>query len=409
MGHRTILHVDMDAFFAAVEQHDHPELRGRPVVVGAPADQRGVVAAASYEARRYGIHSAMPSREAGRRCPHAVFLPPRMARYAQVSRRIFALCERFTPLVEPLSLDEAFLDVTGARRLYGTGPEIAAQLRAVIRRETGLTASVGVAPNKFLAKLASDLHKPDGLTVVPTAPAAVRDFLAPLPVDKLWGVGRVTREKLERAGLRTIGDVQQADGRRLAALLGRPVAAALQRLSRGEDDRALELDGEDLTISREHTFLEDCREAETLACVLSDLTDDVGRRLRAAGKYAGLIRLKLRWKNYQTITRQQPLDPPACDDVRLRAAAHRLLAAEQLGAPVRLIGCGVGKLTRRPAGQLALFDANAGAPQRVEALSHAVDRIRRQFGTAAIRRADATPPAGCRKRPSAPHPRPPAG
>jgi DNA polymerase-4 len=192
--------------------------------------------------------------------------------------------------------------------------------------------------------------------------------------------------------------VQQADVRRLAALLGGPAAAALQRLSRGEDDRALELDGEELTISREHTFLEDCRAAETLACVLSDLADDVGRRLRAAGKYAGLIRLKLRWKNFQTITRQQPLDPPACDDLRLRAAARRLLAAEQLVAPVRLIGCGVGKLTRGPAGQLALFDANAGAPQRVEALSSAVDRIRRQFGATAIRRADATPPAPAGRR-----------
>lgn len=186
---RTILHVDMDAFFAAVEQRDRPELRGRPVVVGAPPDKRGVVAAVSYEARVFGIRSAMPSAEAARRCPAAVFLPPDFARYRQASRAVFAVFDRYTPLVEPLSVDEAFLDVTGSRRLLGTGPEIARRIKADVRRETGLTASVGVATNKFLAKLASELEKPDGLTLVPEGRAAIAAFLAPLTVDRIWGGG----------------------------------------------------------------------------------------------------------------------------------------------------------------------------------------------------------------------------
>ncbi len=380
---RIILHADMDAFFAAVEVRERPELRGQPVVVGSPPNQRGVVAASSYEARRYGIHSAMPSREAGRRCPHAVFLPPNMRLYSRVSQQVFRIFERFTPLVEPVSVDEAFLDVTGAQRLFGDGAAIAALIKAAVLAETQLTVSVGVAPNKFLAKLASDMHKPDGLTVVPTEPAAIRRFLAPLPVGKIWGVGQVSERVLTRAGFNTIGDLQRATPAHLARLLGHDAAAHLFALAHGEDARTVELAWDEKSISREHTFLDDVTDVALLERTLVDLVEDVGHRLRAAGKYAGLAKLKLRWKDFTTFTRQAPLVPPRCDDYSLRAAAQALFAAQRLSAPVRLIGFGTGHLSRQSAGQLNLFEA-AGQPERVEAVSRTVDTIRKKYGAAAI-------------------------
>ena len=390
---RVILHADMDAFFAACEVRERPALRGQPVVVGSPPNQRGVVAAASYEARKFGIHSAMPSREAGRRCPHAVFLPPNMKLYGRVSKQIFAIFERFTPLVEPVSVDEAFLDVTGAQRLFGDGVSIAKKIKATVQAETQLTVSVGVAPNKFLAKLASDMHKPDGLTVVPSEPAAIRAFLAPLPVGRIWGVGKVSEKILNRAGFHTIADIQRATPAHLARLLGHEAAQHLFALAHGEDARSVEVSWDEKSISREHTFLEDVTDLALLERTLGDLVEDVGRRLRKAGKYAGLARLKLRWKDFTTITRQLPLVPPRCDDFRLRAAAQELFAAQKLIAPVRLIGFGVGQLTLQSAGQLNLFETS-GKPQRVEAASRAVDAIRKQFGPAAILSASAklTPP-----------------
>ena len=384
--HRTILHVDMDAFFASVEQRDRPEYKGKPVVVGAPPDQRGVVAACSYEARRFGIHSAMPSREAGRLCPHAIFLPPNMRRYAEVSRQIGKIFERFTPLVESVSIDEAFLDVTGARSLFGDGPAIARLIQKAIRDETGLTGSVGVAPNKFLAKLASDLNKPNGLTVVPDDPAGLAAFLAPLPVGRLWGVGDKTQRLLESAGIRTIGDLRRMSGERLAALVGREAARHFARLARGEDDRDVELESEEKSISREHTFPEDASDREDIRKILVDLVEDVGTRLRAAGKYAGLARLKLRWKGFQTITRQKPFPQPACDDFTLRQHAESLFENEELIKPVRLIGFGVSNLRTTPSHQLALFDAVPGAPLKRERLSRTVDEIRRKLGPDKIRR-----------------------
>lgn len=385
---RVILHADMDAFFAACEVRERPELREKPVVVGAPPDKRGVVAAASYEARRFGIHSAMPSREAGRRCPHAVFLPPNMKLYSRVSKRILTIFERFTPLVEPVSVDEAFLDVTGAQRLFGDGPAIAARIKEAVKAETQLTVSVGVAPNKFLAKLASDMHKPDGLTVVPSEPAAIRAFLAPLPVGRVWGVGKVSEKILNRAGFHTIGDIQRASQSHLARLLGNDAAAHLLALAHGEDAREVEVSWDEKSISREHTFLEDVTDVALMERTLGDLVEDVGRRLRKAGKYAGLAKLKLRWQDFTTITRQLPLSPPRCDDFRLRTAAQELFAAQKLIAPVRLIGFGVGQLTLQSAGQLNLFEPT-GKPQRVEAASRAVDAIRKKFGTAAILSASA--------------------
>jgi DNA polymerase-4 len=385
---RDIIHIDMDAFFAAVEQRDRPELRGKPVVVGAPPDQRGVVSTCSYEARAFGVRSAMPSREAGRRCPEAVFLPPDMPRYAAVSRQIFALFERFTPLVEAVSIDEAFLDVTGARRLFGEPAAIAEAIRAAIRQELGLTASAGVAGNKFLAKLAGEIRKPDGLTVVPRERAAVLAFLEPLPVGRLWGVGKVTCELLERHGYRTIGDLQRATEAALAAILGHHAAGHLLRLSFGEDERTVETEFEEKSISREHTFPVDCRDPETLRATLRDLVEDVGRRLREAGKYAGVGRLKLRWADFQTLTRQRTLPGPTCDDFALRRLAMELLAAEPLIQPVRLIGFGVSGLTAERMEQLSLFEDPADRRDRDEKLCRAVDHLRHTLGRDQIVRAE---------------------
>lgn len=383
---KVILHVDMDAFFAAVEQRDNPALRGKPVIVGAPPDRRGVVSAASYEARAFGVHSAMPSRQAARLCPHGVFLPVDGKRYAQASRQVFRIFERFTPLIEPLSIDEAFLDVTGVKRLFGDGPAIARRIKQEIKTETGLTASVGVAGNMFLAKLCSDLEKPDGLVVAPETEEAVAAFLAPMPVGRIWGVGKVTQQTLEQAGITTIRELQAATPRRLAALVGRHYAEHLARLARGRDARDVSLDREEKSISREYTFDKDCASAERIETVLCDLVEDVGRRLREAGKYAGLARLKLRWAGFETITRQRPLAPPRCDDYSLRRAGLELFRAEELRKPVRLIGFGVGELAAGPAAQLSLFGEDR-AMQRHEQLSRTVDALRERYGNDAVRRA----------------------
>lgn len=376
----------MDAFFASVEQHDHPELRGKPVVVGAPPDQRGVVSAASYEARRFGIHSAMPSREAAARCPQAVFVPVNGRRYEEVSRQVFHILRRFTPLVEPVSVDEAYLDVTGVRRLHGDGPHIARMIKDAIRGETGLTASVGVASNKFLAKIASDLEKPDGLTVVPEGGEAVRAFLAPLAVGRIWGVGKVTRRVLGDHGIRTIADVQAATHGRLAQILGERGAADIAALARGEAPAELTLDAERKQISREYTFPRDCSDREAVEAVLLDLVEDVGAQLREAGKYASVAHLKLRWKGFETLTRQRSLGKAVCDDFSLREAAQGLFGAQELIKPVRLIGFGVDGLETAPREQLGLFGEDGRRRERREQVSRAVDAIRRRFGERSIGR-----------------------
>jgi len=386
---RSILHVDMDAFFAAVEQHDHPELRGKPVIVGAPANQRGVVATCSYEARVFGVHSAMPSHEAFQRCPQAIFVPPDMPRYAAISRQVFAIFERFTPLVEPVSIDEAFLDVSGSKRLFGEPEVIAACIRAAIQAEMGLTASVGVAGNKFLAKLASESSKPDGLTVVPRERAGVLDFLAPLPVGRLWGVGKVMRELLENHNYRVIGDIQRASEASLAAVVGRHVANHLLHLAFGEDEREIETESEEKSISREHTFSVDCRDPEHMRAVLRDLADDVGRHLREIGKFAAVGRLKLRWSDFQTLTRQRTFPLPVCDDFTLRRLALELFEAEPRILPVRLIGFGVSGFAAERHEQLSLFADPAERRDRDEKLCRTVDGLRTKLGRDQIVRADA--------------------
>lgn len=380
----------MDAFFASVEQRDRPELRGKPVVVGSGPNERGVISAASYEAREFGIHSAMPSREAARRCPHAVFLPVDGAKYRMASHIIFEIFERFTPLVEGLSLDEAFLDVTGSLRLFGSGLDIAHQIKNAIRAETQLTASVGIASNKFLAKLASDLDKPDGVTLVPDDPSAILAFLAPLPVRRIWGVGSVTQEKLEKVGVRTIGDLQTCSRRELGLWIGEHSAEHLQLLARGQDTREVAEHRErEKSMSREHTFMEDCTSKERIYAVLGTLVEDVGRRLRDADRVAQVVHLKLRWRGFKTLTRQQSLASPCCDDITLREAAEGLLDRIPLTDPVRLIGFGVSQFDSKGGEQLLLFGDTTRETERRESLSRSLDSIRDAFGHDSIKRASA--------------------
>ncbi len=377
---KIFLHVDMDAFFASIEQRDNPELRGKPVVVGSLAEERGVVAAASYEARKFGIHSAMPSGEAARRCPNLIFVKSDMARYKAVSQDVFAIFERFTPLIEALSIDEAFLDVTGSQKLFGSGVDIGNKIRQTIKEELQLTASVGVAPNKFLAKLASDMNKPDGLTLVPFAEGEIIEFLAPLPVGRVWGVGAVTRKSLQDIGVETIGDLQKIDLPRLVRLLGEHSANHLKQLAYGRDAREIGSTVKDKSISKESTFAKDIRDKRRLEKVLIKLIDNVSTQLRAKGMYAGVIRIKIRWQGFKTITRQQRLGVPCCDTITLQNAALALFRKEKIEQPVRLIGFGVSSLTKHRPQQLDLFEQANNLSEKREKLSRSVDELRRKFG-----------------------------
>ena len=340
----TILHVDMDAFYAAIEALDHPEWRGLPLVVGSPPDQRGVVATCSYEARRYGIHSAMPSRTAGKLCPHAVFVPVRMERYAEISAQIMTILEEFTPLVEPLSLDEAFLDVSGARRIWGDAVTIARELKGRIKTRTGLTASVGIAPNKFLAKMASDMHKPDGLTVVPVREPEIMAFLAPLPATKMWGIGKVTGARLAKEGIRVIGQLQAMDPGALERLFGKAGGADIADLARGRDSRPVITHWEEKSISNEHTFAHDESDIERVRQRLLELAEEVGRRLRKSGKLAKTARIKLRFGDFSTITRQTSFPAAFNSDRELIACALTLFERERVKRAIRLVGFGVSNL-----------------------------------------------------------------
>lgn len=377
----------MDAFYAAIEQRDRPELSGRPVIVGG-AGPRQVVSTASYEARRFGVHSAMPGTRARRLCPEGVFVAPRMAHYAAVSAEVQAVFERYTDLVEPLSLDEAFLDVTGSRALFGDGETIARRIKADVRAQTRLTVSVGVAANKFVAKVASDLRKPDGLVVVP--PGGERAFLAPLPVSRLWGVGPTTRTLLERKGLATIADVQTRSRDQLVDAFGESLGEHLFALANGLDARRVERERAARSIGHELTFAVDLRDPDEVRAVLLRLAEMVARRLRRAGQRAGVVRLKLRHPPFTTLTRQRQVAPTA-DDLELYRAAGQLLdAAWDRRQGVRLLGVTGAALVAADAPvQGGLFGA---APARRDRLLRALDAIRDRHGERAVRHGGAAGP-----------------
>ncbi len=383
VGPRQILHVDMDAFFAAVEQLDNPELRGKPVLVGGSPDARGVVSTASYEARPFGCHSALPMAQAARLCPQAIIVRPRMERYSEVSRQIFEVFEQFTPLVEPLSIDEGFLDVTGCERLFGPGEQIARELRRRINRTTGLTASVGVAPNKFLAKLASDLDKPDGLVVVPAD--RIDDFLDPLPLKRLWGAGKATLRRFELLGRRTFGDLRRMQLAELRREFGE-AGEQFFHLVRGADNRPVVPDREAKSISHELTFATDVLDPEYLRGILLNQTEDVARRLRRHNLLARTVTIKLRRFDFLTITRRVTLEAPT-DQTSVFWQAAAALLDENLGPdtlPVRLIGMGVSQLISEDRRQLSLFEP--ARDKRERALDRTMDEIRSRFGTSAISR-----------------------
>jgi DNA polymerase-4 len=378
----TILHVDMDAFYAAVEQRDRPELRGKPVIVGGLGG-RGVVSAASYEARAFGVHSALPMSTARRLCPHAVFLPVRMKDYAAVSRQIRDIFLSFTPLVEPLSLDEAFLDVRGCEGLFGSAAETARQIKERVKKESGLTASVGVAPNKFLAKLASDHGKPDGFVVL--LPEAVTGFLNPLTVSRLWGVGAKAEQRLKALGVHTIGQLAALPQRVLVDHFG-AVGHHLWQLAHGEDERGVVPDREAKSVSTETTFAQDLGDREVLRIWLLDLVDHLASRLRHEGLWARTIDVKIRSSDFRTRVRAHALpEPTNATDALWQAAAdlfERSLTRDLL--PVRLLGVGVTRLTRAPVVQHGLFDGDQR--ERQGQLDQTVDAIRHQFGSDAIQR-----------------------
>jgi DNA polymerase-4 len=374
---RAILHLDLDAFYASVEQLDDPALRGRPVIVAGPS-RRGVVCAASYEARRFGVRSAMPTMRARSLCPEGVFVAPRFARYGELSERVFAIYRRVTPLVEPLSLDEAFLDVTAGERLHGAAREVAARIRREVREETGLAVSAGAADVKLAAKIASDLAKPDGLVVVP--PGTTRAFLAPLPVSRLWGVGRVTEGALHALGIRTIGDLAAAPEAVLATKLGASHAKDLRALARGEDPREVVAEEAVKSVGSEETFDRDVVGEAALLPHLLAQSDRAARRLREAGLRGRTITVKLKYADFTLVTRRTTLPAPTDDGAAIHAAARAQLARADLDRPIRL--CGVQVSGFAGGAQLDLF---ARPDPRRAALHAAVDDLARRFGKGAVR------------------------
>ncbi len=380
---RTILHLDMDAFFAAVEQRDRPQLRGQPVIIGADPKGgrgRGVVSTASYEARRFGVGSAMPISQAYRRCPQGVYLAPDMEKYARESEQIMELLGRVSDLVEPVSIDEAFLDVTASARAFGDGEAIARRLKEEIRRERRLTASVGVAGSKLVAKIASDMRKPDGLVVV--GPGSEASFLAPLPIRRLWGVGPKLEEQLARLGIVTIGDLATLDPARLERRLGTH-GQDLQRLARGEDEReVVATAAEAKSLGQEHTYDQDCSDPGRLRATLLSLADAVAARLRAHGLRGRTITLKYRDQTFQTTTHARTLHEPTDSGTRLFEVAWALFGEVHRGKKVRLLGIYASHFGAARE-QLDLF-ASAAEPAPLDRL---VDEVARRFGDESITRA----------------------
>jgi DNA polymerase IV len=386
---RVIAHADMDAFYASVEVLDNPALRGLPVIVGG-SSARGVVTSASYEARKFGVRSAMPSAQAHKLCPHAVFLPGRMKRYVEISRVVRRVFESFSPVVEPLSLDEAFIDLTGTERLLGPAIDAARDLKRRVLEETGLVASVGVAPTKMAAKILSDLSKPDGLLVV--GPEILREFLTPLPVERLWGVGRVTLARMHAQGIRTIGDLARRDPSELKGLFG-SMGPHLQELASGNDSRTVEGDwrrksyGEENTFARDHSL-----DSIELRRALIAHGDAIARRLRADGVRAKTITLKLKLARplgggrYPLITRSFSLDGTTNDGPEISRVAMALLSKVDGRDKIRLAGVQVHQLERADDAQFGLFESAPVEDRKRDRLNRALDSVAKKFGDEAVTR-----------------------
>jgi len=374
---RTIMHVDMDAFFAAVEVLDHPEYKGKPLIIGGRKDSpRGVVSTASYEARQFGVHSAMPLAKAAFLCPEGIFIPGRMARYQEVSKQIQGIFPEFSPLVEPLSIDEAFLDMSGCEHFYPSLEDMGRSLKLRIKEVTGLTASVGIAPNKFLAKLASDWQKPDGLFVL--RPEDVQGFLNDLPVGKLWGVGKKSEEVLHRLNLRYVRDILPHSLAWLQERLGAALGSQVYYLSRGMDDRPVQPETDAQSIGHEITFPEDMESLAFLRRQLAQMSEKVGWRLRNHGFYARTVSIKIRFSDFKTITRSRTLSHAFHDDDTIFREALHLLEQIKL-QPVRLLGVTVSNFSS--GAQLSLFSEES---QPANQVSELMDTINRKFSPGAI-------------------------
>ncbi len=374
-----IMHIDLDAFFVSVEQVLNPDLQDKPVVVGGRADRRGVVAAASYEARRFGLHAGMPLATASRLCPQAIFIEGNFTRYREASKKFMAILADFSPFLEPVSLDEAYLDVTGFESIHGSIHKMAAKIKQQIKDELGLDASVGIASCKVVAKVASELSKPDGLLEV--ASGKERSFLAPLPVAQLPGVGKKTERILTGSGINTIGKISTTPPSTLKSHFG-AFGELLHRFANGIDDREVEPPGAAKSISRETTFGEDTGDRSVLKATLRYLGERVGATLRQRGKQARCVTLKLRYADFTTVTRRHTLSHASNTDKAIFDTGLKLLKSEfTLGKqPVRLIGIGVSNLVE-PGTQLDMLDSSA---QRQEQLNKAIDRIRKKYGFTAI-------------------------
>ena len=373
----------MDAFYASVEQLDNPDLVGKAVIVGGDPQKRGVVSAASYEARKFGVHSAMPMSQAVRLCPSGIVLLVRMNRYAEISQQIHAVFQKFTPQIEPISLDEAFLDVTQSLRLFGSAEKIGREIKHQIKEQLGLIASVGIASNKFLAKIASDLEKPDGFVII--TEDNKQQILDPLPVSRIWGVGKVTEKALKAKGIDTIKQLREAPSEVLHSIFGEQTAHML-RLAEGIDDRNVEPSREAKSISSEQTFATDTADKEVLLGVLLNQVEDVAQRLRTEGLIARTITLKLRYDDFRTVTRSMTFDCPTNTTKTLWQNAKEVFVKwhKKSAGPLRLLGFGVSGLQRYGTGQQQLFAEPEEEKQK--RLDKAFDRIRSKFGDDALRR-----------------------
>jgi DNA polymerase-4 len=380
-GHqRQIIHLDMDAFYPSVEVLDHPALKGKPVIVGG-GRKRGVVSSASYEARKFGVHSAQPMAEAMRLCPHGVFLPVRMSRYKEVSSKVFEIYQRFTPLLEPLSIDEAFLDVTGSVLLFGDAAEMAATIKEAVLREIGLTVSAGVAPSKFVAKIASDMEKPDGLTVV--EPHGVRAFLYPLPISRMWGVGKVTQAALKDLGVHTFGDLSRLPVEVLERRFGAH-GRQMHLLSMGSDEREVVPEHAVKSVGHEETFLEDLEALTDIQREVLSLSEKVARRLRKLALSGKTVTLKVKYCDFTQITRSETLSQFTNDGMTLYGAARGLIEKTEAGKrPVRLLGVSLSLLKTCREDQLTLFGPELQEKRRM--LNQALDGLQDKHGEGSVR------------------------